>query len=294
MSKNNHAFQIIYLAFGDFFFAQALLSAYTASHFNPSASIKIVTNITVESHHFISLLPDNLELQYINAPDSDNRKYKTHIIEFSDVIKTIYIDSDTFVTAPLDDIVTFLDYWDIALRYQDDPQRHTFLNSIRICGNKLNIASAPHWNAGVLAFRNSTVVHDFFDVWRELFIKSGLEFDQVSLVDSIFNCSTRVLTLDRRWNSGFKRCPSGTLPYIVHYHSMYDHVLEAAIKRILNLMVSCQVISRTSPSFSYIKRKKRVRIRNEFFMYHARLLYRFIWHIRYQKISSLLRSAFSQ
>ena len=78
--------------------------------------------------------------------------------------RTLFLDTDTYVAAPLDAVFDMLDRFDIAAA--QDPARegtapHEHEHDVP--------ATFPQYNTGVVAYRDTAGVRDLFDRWNELY-----------------------------------------------------------------------------------------------------------------------------
>jgi hypothetical protein len=276
----NKATQAVYLAFGDFFLAQALLSAKSLRFHNPYLDVLIVTNKRLTSSFVEKWSSHSIHFYYIDDKDENNRLYKTAICNFVESEKVIYLDTDTLIVGSLELAFTMLDYWDIALRLQEGRQKHRHLANAKILSSSIEIHSLPHWNAGVVCFRNSTKVNNFFKHWNQLYIDYDLGFDQVPLVEALFTSDVRVLTLDAKWNCGFRQLRDGAKPLIIHYHSMFDHVISYQLLVIAKEMVDHGILSSSDTIQHYLRRKNLMRLKGEPLWFCLRRSFRVWWYYK--------------
>jgi hypothetical protein len=262
----------------------ALLSAQTARKYNRELPIQVITNV---GDRLPELLPfwDARTDRWTTVDDAveRNRDYKTNLGNMVEFEKAIYLDCDTLVTGGLERAWLFLDYFDLCLRTHRGKQRHRELSTITLIGVDARVQDLPHWNGGVVAFRNNEVARKFFLDWRDNFRALGVKFDQPALAKTIFESECRVLSLDERWNGGFRELNDdvGGIPIVVHYHSALDHRIEERLRFYADLMERSGVAAARDRIESYILQKNRMRRRSEGARWLFRRLYRRFWHNRH-------------
>ena len=191
---------ITYVAFGDLYLAQALLSIKSIRRFDKTTKIILLTNITFDSN--LIEFWDNEKNQILVFPDSltKNRNYKTNIDKYIDAEKIAYIDSDTLVLSNFDIAWDFLDYFDISFKFNPVRQKKPGKGDIKILGNKYQVSQLPHFNGGLFFFKKSEKTEKFFRLWNSSFKKYNLPYDQVSLNESLFKSDLKILPLTSEWN----------------------------------------------------------------------------------------------
>jgi len=76
----------------------------------------------------------------------------------------LYLDGDTYMTAPVDDLFDLLDRFDLVAAHE--PTRFSFDATFQHLLDDGAPAAFPEFNTGVFAFRNTADVKAFFDDWR--------------------------------------------------------------------------------------------------------------------------------
>jgi hypothetical protein len=277
----------VYVAFGIPYLAMALLSAQTFRRFNPGRGLHIISDLP-------AAIADNLPFweadqdTWTTVDDSveNNRKYKTNITSIVQAERVAYLDCDTLITGDIGDAFRLLDYFDIALRAHRGPQTHSFLAKIPILDNGMTVEELPHWNGGAVYYKRSDRLERFFHTWQENFDLMKLKFDQPALAKTLIESDLRVLTLDERWNGGFKKINDdrGGVPKIAHYHSALDAQIEASLRGFAEIIahytseeakqhvdtyiVACRALASKAPIISRMRR-----------------IFRRYWHRKYSIIA---------
>jgi len=186
---------VIYVAFGVPYLLQALHSYRTLKMNNPDISAKIVTNV-------LSFTSDDplLTVQYIDAPDGENRKYKTSVYELSPFQRTLYLDADTEVCDNISFGFHFLDRVDFAIR----PAPVLIKNVSFEINPERSYRWARKWgefNGGVFFFRKCSECEILFKSWNAEIIEKKLKRDQKALTRAIVkNPGMSLWPLAPAWN----------------------------------------------------------------------------------------------
>jgi hypothetical protein len=76
----------------------------------------------------------------------------------------LFLDTDTYMVAPVPEIFALLERFDLVVAHE--PTRYSFDKAYRHRLSDRAPLAFPEFNTGVLAFRNSPAVRSFFDAWR--------------------------------------------------------------------------------------------------------------------------------
>ena len=215
----DHRKGVVYLAFGNAYLAMALTSLVSLRQLHPDMPVCIITNVCEEPRDILieQNLSHHLRWEFVSAGNEANRQFKTRLDRYTPFEKTVFLDCDTLVFADISDLFYYLEYFDVACVQRTHAQVKPGKGDIKILEDR-TVSDLPHWNSGVIAFRNTTNAAEFFEEWNKAHNRIGAPVDQVSLVEAVFLSNTRFLSLDKRWNfqgTARNRAPSGAK--IVHY-----------------------------------------------------------------------------
>lgn len=273
----------IYLAFGTPYLAMSLVSAFTLRKYNPEVRIHIVTNLPETIKDELTFWDAESDIwYYVESDDQSNRQYKTSIVDYSACERMVYLDSDTLLTGPLDVAWRLLDHFDVCLRAQQNRQTHKNLAQTEILKGGIRLMDCPQWNGGVFFFRNNNTVRDLFLDWNRNFNDIDEKFDQPALAKTIIESVCRVLSLDERWNGGFKIVDDdkGGYPIVAHYHSALDSVIEGQLRKVAS-QIDPHVKGNASDAVeAYISRCRAIHNRSVkgSLKWRLRRAYRRCWH----------------
>lgn len=186
--------QIVYVLIASedtLFLEEFWVSLYSLRHFHPD--VRVVTLVDAPTAELVRKSPELYELitelKVIPVPEDYNsrlrsRTIKTSVRNFIDG-DYLYIDTDTVITEPLDEIDQ-LPIKNIGMV----PELHgPFKDHITykfICNDvkrifDVDVSDAPYWyNAGITLVRDNTVTREFFKKWHENWEFSAFQKGQTS------------------------------------------------------------------------------------------------------------------
>lgn len=139
--------------------------------------------------------------------------------------RTLYLDADTLLLAPLGDLFDILERFELALAH--DVRRATDL--IRATIGAPTPYAFPQLNAGVVLYRRNPRMLDFLAEWARRFAESGGTRDQPVLKAMLWESDLRFWVLPPEFN--LRRVtmldawePGDALPTILHSHRLMDHM----------------------------------------------------------------------
>ena len=229
---------ICYVAFGDLYISQALLSIKTLRKIDSITKIVLITNFDFDPEVFNFWDNSRDEIFVFNDSFKKNRNYKTNIFEYVDAEKIAYIDSDTLILSKFDIAWSFLDYFDIALKFNPVKQKKPGKGDIKILNDKFTVGELPHFNGGMFFFKKSEASKVFFKIWNEKYKEHNSPYDQISLNEALFKSKVRILPLTSEWNYfpdlNFYKGKIRN-PIIFHYTNRISFMLEKELLKIADL-----------------------------------------------------------
>ena len=150
--------------------------------------------------------------------------------------RTLFLDCDTLVLAPVSDLFALLERLDLAVAH--DVRRASRL--IRQ-GDRHRLPYAfPQFNTGVLLYRHSPAMAAFFDAWAAAWVAQGGGRDQPSFRDLLWDSDLRYHVLPPEYN--LRRLtvldaaePADLVPVIVHSHRLLQHLRDPGAARVQDL-----------------------------------------------------------
>lgn len=181
---------VLYVATGEDYVRAACASAETVRDFSP----------LLRRHLFcdggaVGRLPRGL-FTSVGVIENPHRRSKVDLIHRTPFDRTLYLDVDTAVVAPVDDVCDLLDRFDIALAHaprRNDPSTSQLW--------RVSIPDAfPQCNAGVMAFRSTPPVIRFLQGWQRAYHEAGFKKDQVTLRELLWESGLRLAVLPPEYN----------------------------------------------------------------------------------------------
>ena len=144
---------IIYVATGAKYLAEALVSAASARAVMPGIPMSLWTDQEVPAGLFENVFPA--------VPDERGRVAKMRAMASSPYEETLFLDSDTLICQPFEDIFLPLARYDIAIAHEVYRNEYKF---------EVYPESFPALNTGVVAYRNTEKVRELFRAWEESYM----------------------------------------------------------------------------------------------------------------------------
>jgi len=188
---------VIYIVTGHKYFNSAIQSAKSVRKYSPKLKIHIFTD---EGN--IKLLSGYGELisSFGQIKNPHNRSKVDYLFK-TPFVRTLYLDSDTRICAPIDDVFELFDHFDIALAHA-----HRRYNPKTTSIWRETIPqSFPQFNGGVIAYELTPKVHNFLESWSNAYHESEFDKDQVTLRELLWLSDLRIATLPPEYNLRFKK-----------------------------------------------------------------------------------------
>jgi hypothetical protein len=182
---------VIYIAVGAAFGRAASASARSIRRIHPDLPIALFADAAAQDDARVRDCFDRV-LPIANP----HRRSKVDYLGDSPFARTLYLDADTRVVAPIGDVFDVLERFDVALSHAHARNRE---RTNQVWRQELP-ASFPQFNGGVIAYRDSPEVKRFLTDWRESFHAAGFRKDQVTLRELLWSSSLRIATLPPEYN----------------------------------------------------------------------------------------------
>lgn len=150
--------------------------------------------------------------------------------------RTLFIDCDTLVLNPLGDLFDLLDRVTLAVAH--DVRRASAL--VRTGFRVQTPYAFPQFNTGVLLYRRSPDMAEFFAAWAEAWCAQGGGRDQPGFRDLMWERDLRYHVLPPEYN--LRRVtlldaaePADLVPVIVHSHRLLQHLRQPGAEQVRDL-----------------------------------------------------------
>ena len=209
---------VLYVAEGPDYAALAVQSIRTLRRHEPDLAADLMTD---------SAVPEGLFDRV--SPLRPGRRAKIAGMAASRFERTLFLDCDTLVVAPFGDVWDILDRFDLALSH--DVRRSSAL--IETGWREPAPDVFPQHNSGVMLYRRSPAMAEFFAAWAAAYDAAGGGRDQVTLRDLLFASELRFWVLPPEWN--LRRVteldawePLDAIPRVIHSHQLVRHLRHGA------------------------------------------------------------------
>lgn len=206
----------IYVARGAGYLELAQASAASLRAQEPDLPIDLFTDRTDAAGPFDRIRP---------IPDSGTRD-KIACMSASRFDRTLFLDCDTLVLAPLGDLFALCERFELAVAH--DMRR---LSALVREGHAVPDTpyAFPQFNTGVLLYRRSPAMAAFLADWARRYAEAGRGRDQITFRDLIWQSDIRFHVLPTEFN--LRRVtlldawePLDARPTILHSHRLLQHL----------------------------------------------------------------------
>jgi hypothetical protein len=179
---------LLYFAKGEPFVGEATLSARQVRQVMPEVPIAIVADREPDADCFDDVLLDTSAFAKRNKPQAMRR---------TPYERTIYLDTDTYVQEPIDELFDLLDEFEFAVRRN---KSETHVSGVGDTDPNAEVPeSFPEFNSGVIPYRKTAAVWDLLREWERLCLPDH-RWDQRSLRPALYNSSVRFTSIPNRYN----------------------------------------------------------------------------------------------
>lgn len=183
----------LYIAFGESFTKEALMSIKTLKRFNSEPVALFTDQPRTEDFSGLVDIYGKIEPQHIRV--------KVDFVGSSPFAKTVYLDSDTVIVRNISDMFDVLDRFDVGLVH--DYARKRLKYSKLVPEYEAIPYGFSEFNGGIMAYNSSDATREFLDMWQKYFYKYYQQtngWDQVSLRVSLWNSSVKIHTFPFEYN----------------------------------------------------------------------------------------------
>lgn len=186
IASNLEPMGAIYYAIGPQYVREALISARSMRAAMPDLPLAIFTDEAVPEGYFDKCIATD--------PTVGFKAQKIVSLKRSPFLKTLYLDTDTYVVKPVPELFDLLDTHDVALAQSPLGRLPNGWEGVPSC--------FPVLNCGVIAFRQSPNMSRLLDDWLELQGDTD-ERDQPPFRRALYRSAVRLVTLTNQYNLKF-------------------------------------------------------------------------------------------
>jgi Nucleotide-diphospho-sugar transferase len=177
---------VVYIATGAAHVEAARQSALSVRATNPDLGIALFSDVPAAGPGFDRVEP-------IAEP---HLRSKVDYLPRTPFAETLYLDTDTRVLGPLDDLFDVLERFDLALAQR----AYVRANRKRAVWRHVVPAAFPEHNGGVLLYRASPAAIGFLEAWKAAYAEAGFGVDQITLRELLWSSDLRYAVLPARYN----------------------------------------------------------------------------------------------
>lgn len=182
----------LYIAFGEQYYNEAMVSAHSLRRLSPDANVALVTDKKRNSTLFDKV---------IEIEASANQNWKNGItkkiegISSSIFDRTIYIDTDTYFYEPIDGLFDLLDFYDLLIC-------HDAWEASDVEYNSKIIADYHIFNTGMIVFKKGESVSTLLTKWKQIYLHKmdRMRHDQPAFMEALLTSSVRLFVLPSIYN----------------------------------------------------------------------------------------------
>jgi len=204
MEKSNDR-GIVYIATGADFVEETRISAESAKSVMPDIPITLFTDLEIDMPVFDRVVQ-------IENPRHDFGDQVYHL-DKTPYERTVFFDSDIYVDESVEDLFDILDEFDIAAAHN---QKNWSSKRVDYKAIDALPDCFPEYNSGVVAFKLTPTVSDFFETWRDTYaevLDRGQIHNQAAFRLALYRSDVRIATLPSEYNCVFRRsgCVNGQI-----------------------------------------------------------------------------------
>ncbi len=189
---------VLYVATDGIYAEAAVESARSVCEHSPNLSAHLFTSAATAERVRDEAAAIDLTLGVIEDP---HRRSKVDYLPRTPFDRTLYLDSDTLVCSPIDDVFDLLDRFDVALAHAHR-RDHTAKRTVW----RYALPDAfPQFNGGVIAYRRTPEVLGFLGDWQKAYHAESFKKDQVTLQTLLWEGDLRIATLPPEYNLRFEK-----------------------------------------------------------------------------------------
>jgi len=189
---------VLYIATGAAFCRAALEAARSVREHSPELGVHIFCDQT--GAEILRPEVERLSLT-LGSIENPHRRSKVDYLGQTPFERTLYLDVDTRICAPVNEVFELFERFDIALTHA---HRRNHPNTRQFWKREFSPAF-PHFNGGVIGYRRTPAMLAFLEQWRVSFHSAGFGKDQVTLRELLWESELHIATLPPEYNVRYPR-----------------------------------------------------------------------------------------
>jgi hypothetical protein len=177
---------VVYVVTGAAHTEAARQSALSVRATNPGLAVALFSDVAAPGAGF----------DLVETIADPHIRSKVDCLPLTPFAETLYLDSDTRVLGPLDDLFDVLGRFDLAIA-----QRSRVRANRKRAQWRFEVPAAfPEHNGGVILYRSSPAALGFLEAWRAAYAEAGFKVDQITLRELLWSTELRFAVLPQRYN----------------------------------------------------------------------------------------------
>ena len=173
----------LYIAIGKRYLLEAQISARSLRRFTKHPICIITDEANFTSPLFDIIIHENMPADFVS---------KIIGIKKTPFQKTIYLDSDTFICAPIDQLFKILDLFDMAMTIDRYNHSYGFLQHYNASFQLKFENVLPEYHTGLIVYGDSQPVKGLINDWLELHQQMNVKADMPSFREAFIKNATTV------------------------------------------------------------------------------------------------------
>jgi hypothetical protein len=203
----------VYVATGAPYVEAARHSAASLRRNNPELQVALFTDQAITDPVF----------DIVEIIDNPHARSKTDCLGRSPFSQTLFIDCDTRIVGDLTGIFRLLERFDLAVAQRPRQPRRTARGALWRHDVPRHF---PEYNTGVILYRRTPEVLDFFRDWKAAWLELGRGGDQITFRELLWASDLRLATLPREYNTRRyhlidRLTRSGPPPVVLHLNRFH-------------------------------------------------------------------------
>lgn len=182
----------LYIAIGEMFRHEAERSSKSLKRFTNFPVCLVTDDPQYTSNQFDKII----------YAENIGRSFEVKItgMQLSPFDKTFFLDTDTFVCEPIDDVFEFLDYFDLATTLEPKGHSLNFWKQYQP-DYKIKLKGILHeFNTGVVGFNKTPLVEAFFKTWLNIHRELNMYADMPTFREAYLQSHVKVGILPHEYN----------------------------------------------------------------------------------------------
>ncbi|WP_436344040.1 hypothetical protein [Natronorubrum sp. FCH18a] len=184
---------VVYIATGEEYVREATMSAKSLKDHMPNIKISLFTDVYMDIEYF-----DEIHLIEDTRGDYGDSILQPEMVCYE---RTLFIDTDTYITDDISELFCLLDVFDVAAAH--NPGNRTTSEDRGYPAQNVP-ESFPLYNTGVLVLKRNESVFDLLTNWKSIYqehvSKTESALNQPAFREALYHSDVQIATLSNEYN----------------------------------------------------------------------------------------------